>query len=340
MTAVKLPQLETFFARPDDAISAILLHGPNDGKIGELAKKAIKAICPDPNDPFGIVQLKEDQLKENPGQLRDETLAMSFTQSRKVIHINSPGPVFTKQFSDLLSENIQGNLIVVEAGNLKKGAALRKACEAAKHVLSLACYEDTIRESHALITQLVQSAGKTIEQSAAQKLVENFSAHRNLLTSEINKLLSFCLDNDNITLEDVENLCDDQLESGLEEICDLVLNGQLAPSVKQFDQLGAGGVLPGQLLNILGYSMNRLKRLRLDLESGKPAAMVVKSARPPIFFKRHDIVKNHLQKWSLSKLKTAEAIVFTAVKTTRLHPEVSRQVTERALMNISVIANK
>lgn len=340
MAIWKPKQIESFIARPDDQTVAILLHGPNDGKISETANRITAAICPDANDPFSVVFLKQEQLRENPGLLRDEALSMSFTQNRKVIRIQRPGPDATKQFTALLAENILGNLVVIEADNLKKGTALRKTIEQAQNAAALACYEDTAADSRSLIHQMVKAAGKEIENAAVQRLTENFGTNRFLLKSELDKLLSYCLSADLIHLADVEILCNDAMESGLETICDLVLTGQATRSLQQFENLSDVNFASTQLLNSLHYSMTRLTKLRFLVDTGKTADIAIKSARPPIFFKRHDIVRRQLKHWTVAKLKSAETVVFTSLRATREHPELAKYFAERALMNIAVIASR
>lgn len=340
MTVFKLPQIETFIKKPDTQLSAILLHGPNDGKIVELGKKITHAISGDLNDPFNIVHLTEEQLKETAGALRDEALSLSFTGDRKIVRILNPGNSATKQIINLLSENVAANLILVEAGNLKKTSPLRKAFEQSKNAGAFACYEDTWKDSHELILQYFNSAGKQIDNLAVRRLVEYFGSNRNMLKSEIDKLLSYCFYDDTITLDQVTNLSDDKIESSIEEICDQVLGGNITGAISRLRQINISGIGSLQLLNSLNFAFGRLKKLRIEIEGNKPASLVIKSARPPIFFKRQEIIKKQLQKWSVAQIKSACDVIFTCMKETREHPEISAHLIERTLMNLTVIANR
>lgn len=56
--------------KPDPAIKAYLIYGPDRGLAHERATALVNAILADPDDPFALTQLTEEDLKSDPGGAR------------------------------------------------------------------------------------------------------------------------------------------------------------------------------------------------------------------------------------------------------------------------------
>jgi len=71
---MKLPpsRIAGFLQRPDPAIRAILLYGPDEGLVRERAEAAARSVCPDLKDPFRVADLAAAVLAADPARLADE----------------------------------------------------------------------------------------------------------------------------------------------------------------------------------------------------------------------------------------------------------------------------
>ena len=335
MTVLRPGEIEQFISNPPSDISGILIYGPNEGRIADISSRIVKTIIGSLDDPFNLVFLNENQMKETPGILRDEMLSMSFTGDRKVIWVRDPGAAFTRQLSGFFDESTSENLLVVQAGQLNKSSAIRKQFEKAKQTACFACYEDTIKDLAVLINLKITSENKTIDTQATNLLIQSVGTDRALLLSEVEKLLNFCADTDKITTWDVELLSSDPITSNLDDICDLTLNGDVKGCTSKFRQISDSGIQPSQVLNILSNHLTRLQRFRIDIEKGQNADNIVRSARPPVFFKRQPAIKRQLTIWNSTTLKKALAIIFEAILLTRQNADLSQSICERALITLS-----
>jgi len=338
MAILRAGEIDRFIKNPPENITGVLVYGPNEGRITEVSAAIVQSIIGSLDDPFNLAVLNEGQLKETPGLLRDEMMAMSFTGGRKVVWVKDPGAAFTRQLSGLFDEPSGNNLLVVQAGVLKKTSAVRKTFETEKSATSIACYEDTVQDLAALIGQKVSSHGKTIDPVSINLLIESVGANRSLILSEVEKLLLYCTDRDTVTVEIIEALSGDPLGGNLDDLLDKTLTGDVAGCTNRFRDLTASGILPAQILVMLSNQLTRLQLFRLDIEKGRNAEMVVKNARPPIFFKKQATTKRQLSIWHGKTLERALAIVFEAILLTRQNANLAESICERALITLSKTA--
>jgi len=334
MATLKPTDLHLLAKRENTQFSAILLFGPNEAKIRAAAKQITLAIVGSLDDPFSIEFIEEKQLKDTPSILRDEAMSLSFTGDRKVITIKEPGPASIKQIPDYLSVNETQNLLLVEAGNLTKSAALRKLFEKAKNAACVAFYDDTPAELVSFTTEQFSKFGKSISQVNAKALVESVGNHRGLIEQEIEKLINFCGDLNEVCLADIESLSGDPLADSIEHLCDAAILGQSADALKQAEQLALTGTQPAQILNVISLHLMRLLTMKSEQNNGQPIDNLIRFARPPIFFKRQPIVKRQLSSWHDSSLKSAIKTVFEAITHTRQNPELSFTICERTILNL------
>ena len=80
-----------------------------------------------------------------------------------------------------------------------------------------------------------------------------------------------------------------------------------------------------------------LQLLRGEMEaSGKPAAAVVASARPPVFFSRRRLVEAALQRWSGAAIGRALERLQATVLLTRRRPDLTVATARQALIALLV----
>jgi len=155
-------QIDEFLNRPDPAVAAVLLYGPDQGLVRERAEQLLQTIVEDVNDPFLITSLTGTGLRQDPATLNDAAAAMSFSQGRRVIRVRDVTDGSSKIFSAFLEYPKGDSLIIVEAGELAARSSLRKTFEQANNAATLACYVDDDRRLHQVIEESAGRQGLTI----------------------------------------------------------------------------------------------------------------------------------------------------------------------------------
>src|SRR5215475_331790 len=138
MTEIKSNGVERVISHFPKEMVAALLYGPDQGLVRERAEALIKTVVPDLKDPFLIADLDDSVLSNDPARLFDEAAAISMLGERRVVRVRGAGNGLAKLFERFLDEPAGDALIVAEAGDLMKSAALRKLFEDADNAAAIA----------------------------------------------------------------------------------------------------------------------------------------------------------------------------------------------------------
>jgi DNA polymerase-3 subunit delta len=95
-------QVEAFLKKPDPKIRGVVIYGNDDGLVAERAMTLAKTVCDDLKDPFRVVDIAGDVLKNDPARLADEFGAMSLMGGRRVIRVRPAGEETTTALENLV----------------------------------------------------------------------------------------------------------------------------------------------------------------------------------------------------------------------------------------------
>jgi DNA polymerase III subunit delta len=62
-------QAEAFLKKPDPKIRGVVVYGNDDGLVAERAMMLARTVCDDLKDPFRVVDIAGDALKNDPARL-------------------------------------------------------------------------------------------------------------------------------------------------------------------------------------------------------------------------------------------------------------------------------
>ena len=127
MVALKTGDIESFVARPDPARAVVLVFGPDAGLVSERVDAIVKASVDDPNDPFALVRLDGDTLASDPARLVDEATTVPLFGGRRAIRVRAGSRNIVPAVEAVLAAPLRDCRVVIEAGDLKRGAPLRNA---------------------------------------------------------------------------------------------------------------------------------------------------------------------------------------------------------------------
>ena len=171
-----------------------------------------------------------------------------------------------------------------------------------------------------------------IEPDALQSLAALVGSSREAARSEVEKLLLYCIGTESITLEDVQAVCASSSDSGTDKLIDWMLAGSLPRADREFQALLDEGESASRMLNVAAQHVARLQDLQGEIAHGKTPDLAVKSARPPIFFKRAPAIMKQLREWSPEQLEQLAASLNAAVFQCRTHAELEPAIASRALL--------
>src|SRR5690242_20289752 len=126
MAEKKAHEVDAWLARPDPNISIVLVYGPDHGLVAERGRVfAGKAGVP-LDDPFSVVRLGGSEVERDPGRLADEAGAISMFSARRLVWVRDAGASksLAEAVKALAASPPTDAIVLIEAGDLKKGAAL------------------------------------------------------------------------------------------------------------------------------------------------------------------------------------------------------------------------
>jgi DNA polymerase-3 subunit delta len=308
MAEKKAHEVDAWLARPDPKIAIALIYGPDRGLVAERAKLFATKSGLALDDAFSVVRLDAGEVERDPGRLADEAGTISMFSARRLIWIRDAGA--SKSLADavkaLASAPPSDTLVLIEAGDLKKGVALRTAVETSPVAIALPCYADDQRSMDAVIDNALQKAGMSIELDARQSLKRNLGGDRLASRSEIDKLITYIQGKQTIDLDDVTAATGDASSVTADAVVDAALLGKAAELDLAFSRFIAGGNPLFQLLNTALRQLHSLDALRSVMDnSGKTAAAAVAGARPAVFFARRNTVETALSRWTRQSIGSA-----------------------------------
>ena len=344
MTLIRKAQQKSFIhslAKAHDELAGVLVHGSDAGGVHELAQQVVRAILGgQAEDPFALVILSEDELKEDPGRLVDEVQSVSMFGSGRVVLVRGAGDAFLKAMKTVLELPAREAFVVATAPGLKKDSALARLFEKDKRLAALPVYADDTGDLRQLITQVLSEHGLRADNDALMALQSLLGADRAASRNELEKLALYCMGSGRVTLEDVRAVCADAAAHMMPDMLDAFFTGNAARGVRLFSALLAEGTPGAAMLQAAANHVAKLRELRAIMAQGASAEAAVKKARPPVFFKRHAAMTRQLHLWTEDKLTQADESIWQAMRQGRALPELEAELAERCLLGLAMRATR
>lgn len=340
MAQKKAHEVESWLRRPSDDVLLVLVYGPDRGLVSERAKNFAEKTGLPLDDPFSVVRLDAAEADREQGRLLDEARTVPMFSSRRLLWVRNAGAQKTlaEDVKALSAEPPRDAVILIEAGDLKKGAPLRSAVEGSAVGMALPCYGDEDRDINGVIDDELSKAGMGITLEARTALRRNLGGDRLATRGEISKLALYAHGRREIELDDVRALTGDVSGVSVDDAVDAMLDGK----VDEFDQAFTRHSLGGsQAYLVLAGALRQLQSLhamRAAMTSGRNAAAVVASARPPVFFARRKLVERALDRWSPEVLNRALVRLQDAILAARQRPELAIEIARHALLGLALEA--
>ena len=303
--------------------------------MNENARRIVSSIAGSLDDPFSVIRLNDQAIAEDPTRLADEAQAISMMGGRRVIWISGAASGFQKAIVDYLPVADTDSLIVAEAGELQKSNKTRATFEKASNAYAVPCYADTRQSLFDVVAKSLAEHGLSIAPDAHHHLCEILGSDRLLTRGELEKLALYCTGRETVTLEDVNAVCGDTSENSIDDMIDAAFVGEAGQACNQFSRLLNSGVATTRMLSTAAMHIARLQSLAVNMSGSRNASAAVKSARPPIFFRRQPAVIRQLSIWDITDLEAAEQTLQSAIAQTRQYPALEPEIAERALLSLA-----
>lgn len=342
MAQKKAHEVEAWLARPPENVAIVLIYGPDRGMVAERARAFAEKTGLPLDDPFSVVKLDAGEAERDQGRLLDEARTVPMFSARRLLWVRNAGSQrgLAEDVKALSADPPQDAVILIEAGDLKKGVPLRSAVESSPIGMALPCYGDEDRDINSVIDDELSRYGMGITLEARTALRRNLGGDRLATRSEIAKLALYAHGKHEIGLEDVLAMTGDVSGVSVDDAVDALLDGKIDEFDQAFTRHSLGG---SQAYLVLAAAMRQFQSLHLmrsSMSGGRNAAAVVAAARPPVFFARRKLVERSLDRWSPEALQRGLTRLQDAVLATRQKPELAVEIARHALLGLAVEASR
>lgn len=335
MVALKAAEIDSFVARPDPSRAIVLVFGPDAGLVSERVDAIIRASVDDPADPFALVRLDGDTLASDPARLIDEATTIPLFGGRRAIRVRAGSRNIVPAIEAIVGTALRDCRVVIEAGDLKRGAALRNVCERAKTAVAIACYADADRDLGRVIDEELRAAGLSISPDARAALIPLLGGDRRASRAELRKLALYAQGHERIEVDDIMAVVADASALALDSMIDAAFAGRIADVEKEFAKASIAGTAPSAIVGAALRQLERLHVLRLTVESGTSVSATIEQVQPPIHFRRKPLVESALKSWTSERLAKVMSMLGEASLDVRRQSDLAETIAQRALTLIA-----
>jgi DNA polymerase III subunit delta len=316
-----LPQhVAAFLKQPPPAITACLIYGPDNGLVKEHFTTLSKNITPALDDPFTVTDFTYETLKDNPFLLSDALAELSFFGGRKLIRIHNAPASISPALQEIITSHTEGAFLIISSGDLPPTSNLRKLFETPAYLATIPCYNDEGVGLRKLIESRLTLSGVSFDPDVIPYLLRALAGDRLIISSELEKLVTYMGDSSHITLEDASScIASDPLESSLEALSFSLASRDAAAIQQNLTLLLSEAISPIAMLRTASNYFMRLYSVKTLLTQGTAESQAMSQLRPPVFFKNVPLFQQHLRNWTeaglLSVIRTLVRLEAECKKT-------------------------
>lgn len=304
MVAIKAGEINRLIKQPS-GYHAWLIFGPDQGLVSERAAHLAKALAEKAGGAAEHITLLNEDMAASPERLALDLKTISMFGERKILRVTAGRDLPLNALESLLKETpFEGDLII-EAGDLKKTAKLRKIFESGKTVAAIPCYTDSAADLTAVIREVVAAHGLSIDRESEGYLITRLGADRALSRNEVEKLALYALGREAITIADIDAILGDMSEITIDQIVAGALLGQSQQALTRLRRALDAGLNPAPVFLALLRQLHQLHKGALSVAAGNSIHNVAKAQRPPLYFERRDNFVKQLNLWSEDHLAHA-----------------------------------
>ncbi len=337
MAQKKAHEVDGWLSRPDPLVRLVLVYGPDRGLASERTQRFAAGAGFALDDPFSVIRIDAADLDRDPGRLIDEASTVPMFADRRLVWVrNAMNQKSFVQDVEALAKSTSGSgVVLIEAGDLKKGSALRSAVESAGAGMALPCYVDEGRALEGLIDEELRAAGLSIDLEARSVLKAGLGGDRLASRAELTKLVTYMHGKSTVTLDDVIAATGDVSSASADKVIEALMTGDADGLEQAFSRLASSG---GQIQTILAAALRQFMQLhaaRAAMASRNQSAQAAVAAmRPPVYGPRQKMLESALSRWSPEAMSVIIERIGQSVLQSRRNADLAEAIGRHTLFSI------
>lgn len=331
-----------FLARPDPGVAGVLLFGPGAMRVALKRAALVEALIgPDGAAEMRLARLPGADLRRDPAAVSDAMRASGFFPGPRAVLVEDAGDAAAPALRAALDDWRPGDAtLVVAAGNLGPGSALRKAFEAARTAAAIGVYAEPPGrgEIEAALAAHGLAAG-AIDRDAFAEIEALAQALDPGDFAQFVQKLALYKHGDPAPLAPVDvAACAPPPEAEVDEVVALAAEGAAGPLAVAFRTLAARGGSPTGLTIAAGRHFRALHAAATAAD-GPEAAL--SRARPPVFGPRRARMAAQARALGEGELEKALTLIVEAELALRSsRPLPAQALVERLFVRLAMLRRR
>lgn len=343
MAEVKSHEFDRFAEKSAELYKIFVIYGPDRGLVSERAALIASKTGISQDDPFAMLKLDVSDLQGDPGRLLDEVNSMGLFGGSKLVWLR--GAANEKPLLDAMQVLADGpapvNILIVEAGDLKKGSGLRKIAEPSRSIAVIPCYADDIKALNSLIDSELGNEGLRISPNARQRLLELLGGDRAASRNEIRKLALYCRGTGMVEEAQIDEIIGDASAVSADEAVDAILGGDLSGLHRAIQKIVSSKTPVFLVLQSCLRQFQLLDLMKAEMEEKKlQTAQVMMTLGRHIHFKRKPIIEKALRTWSSPALARETERLQAAILMSRQRQSLEPNIAFHTLMATAIQSSR
>jgi DNA polymerase III subunit delta len=341
MILKRRPDIERFLTKPDAAVRAALLYGPDLGVVRERAQALASAATERPDDPFDVALLTDADLDDDGARLEGELMAFSMMGGRRLVRLRltteakEPPAAAAAMARHLAGELNTEAFFLVEAPNLRSDSPLRKLAQKADGCAVIACYADEAGDL-ARFTREALAADKLSLTAEAQELfVSRLPEERGVARQEIERLILFLGPGSGRVAGagDLAEFVGVEPQASLAEAAVDAFGGRLAAAYASLRRAAQEGESGPAAVRAMSAHLGRLRRAIALHQDGPSLAQIAKDMR--IFWKNEREFLRQARTWTLAEIDRIQVEILAADQACKQTGSPDRLISERLALAVA-----
>ncbi|MDR6820484.1 DNA polymerase-3 subunit delta [Neorhizobium sp. 2083] len=343
MAEVKSHEFDRFAEKSAELYRIFVIYGPDRGLVSERAALLAGKTGVSQDDPFAMLKLDVSDLQGDPGRLLDEVNSLGLFGGSKLVWLR--GAANEKPLLDAMQVLADGpapaNILIVEAGDLKKGSGLRKIAEPSRSIAVIPCYADDVKALNSLIDSELGSEGLRISPGGRQRLLELLGGDRVASRNEIRKLALYCRGMGMVEEGHVDEIIGDASAVSADEAVDAILSGDLPGLHRAIQKVVSSKTPVFLVLQSCLKQFQLLDLMKAEMEEKKlQTAQVMMTLGRHIHFKRKPLMEKALRTWSSPALARETERLQAAILMSRQKQSLEPNIAFHTLMATAIQSSR
>ena len=274
----------------------VLFYGKNEGHKNQVINNLIK-------NTKEIFKYEEREVLENSDTFIDKILTKSLFEKEKIILINRASDKIVKVIENIDERKIDDVSILLNSGALDKKSKLRSFFEKNKKHICVAFYPDNEQTLFKLTSEFLKNKKIKLSTLNINLIINKCNGDRENLFNELKKIESLSFTKKNLNTENISKLINLSENHNISSLIDYCL---MKNKIKIINILNENNFNYDDCIQITRTFIAKSKKILIlanNYENNNNINLTISSAKPPIFWKDKEIVKQQIFNWSPTSIK-------------------------------------